>query len=311
MSPSKKTVFQPAQLNPAEFRANVFALSDVGLQQKEIQNITSISNPSRLIRPRSIGLIIEGVDNYEKKDSLGKNLLDSFALIFARPGAMGVTATAMKWDGKEPREYVLYVAMNFGNDKLFPKLSSDIERWFATTSLYDTKERLQNDHVNNPDSENTLWKSILYNCYPSIRKSLYETCYMKASKIAAKDAYHFRHVRDMILLVSCPKPGDTIPPEAEGLLSVLDHMNDLIHDHLYWKPGDGRSTPLLKSLKPATPKDINHVHEITNICYELLESYKCPVEDLIERCQIQYSLRKFRRLIHIMASYCRACERSM
>ncbi|KAI0884733.1 uncharacterized protein GGS22DRAFT_200429 [Annulohypoxylon maeteangense] len=304
-------ILECAQLNSVIFHSKLFTLNIMNQQQDRISGPTPSYNPSKVVRPHAIEEIVSGPCSDEVKKQLGENLLDSFALIFARPGSDGVTATAMEWDSKNPSRYILHVARNSGEDSLSSYLVSRIQVWFETP---------HDNYVDNPDITNEFWQEIVQSCYPNIKKSMFETCYVKLQNVYDKDEYPFEDLRNLIIDVACTKSDDEIPPQAKGLVYVLDIVYylsdyDLVwtRESTYFRLGDLTSIP--------TKKDLKLIHKLIHICYELLESYLVPMDDLIHQCrrrcrEIGYVDRKIeypetfllrtRRLVHIIAEYRRA-----
>ncbi|KAI0900450.1 hypothetical protein F4806DRAFT_448684 [Annulohypoxylon nitens] len=161
-------IFACAQLNPAKFHAKVLALGDMNFQQAEDGKLT-LEKDASTMQPINVKELLRRVDGDEDLDKLGKNLLDSFALIFAQPGPEGVIATVM--ERKNPNSYVLYVAKNYGIYDHLTRLANDIKSWFRMRGPYPVKAGNVQSHIDNPTFENSYWRQILWDCYPSIRKS--------------------------------------------------------------------------------------------------------------------------------------------
>lgn len=287
-------VFQYAQLTPEEFHANVLKLGDKGIQQGEMEKLDFENNPSEPLKFRSIEEIVKNTSN-QAKEQLGKNLLDSFALIFAQSGSDGVTATIMKSDSREPNEFVLYVAKNHGENGSLSDLATDIERWFITGD----------PNVNSPSATNPLWDKILHHCYFSIKKEIYERFFSKIRNISGQDECHFRFVRELIRRVASD---EGMPPVAKGLLSVLDVAYYLSDYSL--SASNERLTPANNPLIRSSA-NIHLIYKLTNLCYELRESYDKPMQSLLLTCEKRIRegwtyLNGLQLLIQNVANYLRA-----
>ncbi|KAI2620221.1 hypothetical protein GGS26DRAFT_595114 [Hypomontagnella submonticulosa] len=154
-------IFALAGLAPEVFNANTFLLKTKRVP--ELQQTDAELFPDREISLRDIGNLAGGICNCGQ-GSLGKDLLDYFALLFAQPGPEGVVATAMK-SRKETNTYTLIVARNDATSDSLGGTADSIKNLFAA--------EYQNHQVG---SSNNLWQDVLRNSSSSIRKFVKETC---------------------------------------------------------------------------------------------------------------------------------------
>ncbi|KAI1095474.1 hypothetical protein F5B19DRAFT_504269 [Rostrohypoxylon terebratum] len=277
-------------------------------------NLTLKKNSSKL-KPISINKIIERAKDGEDLNKLGKNLLDSFALIFAQPGPEGVIATVM--EKREPNTYVLHIAKNNGDCAALSELAISIQVWFGMRGSYPVTRLNLRSHIDDPTFENSCWQQILHACYPNIRKTIYEVCFAKLRNMKDARNYHFAPVREVIYdITSTNDCYNEMRLAAHGLISALDNIYQLNEFYLGWK--DRRRVHRLGEIQC---EKIRWAHELISRCYELLERYKEPMDQLIklynrkvssdkpQRSKIQVhglSLKRVKRLIYHMAQYRRA-----
>ncbi|KAI1139682.1 hypothetical protein F5Y05DRAFT_424595 [Hypoxylon sp. FL0543] len=272
-------IFKDAGIDPAKFYARSFKLSELQPAQCGIEGIGPELDSGEQPRLCLIESIVEGEGKDWEKKRLGKNLLDSFALIFAQPRSGGVVATILEYSGEESNDYTLWIAKNFVRDCPFAKLARKLETWFK-----DREERerdAQGHHIHIPTSQNNLWCTILRNCYPMIRVSL-----KHASKV--KNAVESS--------IPCPQ---TVPKKLNDILRELDkYFPETRGPNIAqeWKNGGSALEQFL---------DI-----ITRLCYDLLESNMASPNALFRHCCKESTheiwWKKLRRLIYILANYRRA-----
>lgn len=318
-------IVKAARLDPEEFYANIFALRNMQIQQSEVQSIIPIDQTSNQTQSLPIGLIVEDANDYEERDNLGKNLLDSFALIFAQHGPEGVVATAMNRDDTEPHVYTLLVAKNYSECCSLTELFESIEGFFTAGVLCDGCS----NQVDTKIYQDKLWCAIVRNCYPSICKEIYRACrvprkpYYKGTFCDKEIRNNFLETRACIKSADRPSPAGKMSYEADGLLSILDHIYLFFSNNLNvhtnkrnpgWKNDDQKHES--PHSKPASNELINLLYKITQLCFKLLESHRESMSKLFHKCFAEFIqddqeernkwLNKLRRLIYIIANYRRA-----
>ncbi|KAI1411707.1 hypothetical protein F5Y13DRAFT_191015 [Hypoxylon sp. FL1857] len=291
-------IFQDAQLNPAKFYANAFKLHKIQVKQNKIKSTGPVRGSRKQARPRKISQIIGGECQNWKRGQLGKNLLDSFALIFAQTGPEGVVATILEQSSAESNIYTLWVARNFVRDCRFSNLAEEIGKWFKASELH-----VKGHHIHIPSPNNDLWTKILQNCYPIICIHLTNAYNIKENEnvelddtqkwikslVASKSYQDKRRWKEVL---------DALPPILDQLNGYFSQKFDPNNKGSAEECEDGKSAPT------------EFLDKITSLCYQLLESHKELTTEFFKDCcktgtQDKW-LKVFRRLIFVMASYRRA-----
>ncbi|KAK6955334.1 hypothetical protein Daesc_002967 [Daldinia eschscholtzii] len=163
-------MFKEAGTSSDEFYANAFVLHSQGLQQTETGGIfqgilrPKITDPG----PQLVKDLIQGVGSKVDKKRLGRNLLDSFALILARPGGKGVVAVVIE-KLRDQNTYQLHVSMNNTPNEACKRLAEKIQEWFSNRG----QDTVESGH---PRSQSILWDDILRNCCQNISTSIANAC---------------------------------------------------------------------------------------------------------------------------------------
>ncbi|KAI4869062.1 hypothetical protein F4820DRAFT_61277 [Hypoxylon rubiginosum] len=294
-----------ANLVPEQFYANAFVLGDLQPQQMEILRTLPIDESPEQTHPRNIGQVVEGAGSDQERSRLGKNLLDSFALIFAQPGPEGVVATAMEISDTEPHMYTIYLSKNYIEYGSISSLAGHIEELFNTGD----KNNLQNN----------VWKAILLNCYPSICKSINETFEIFKSYSKPEILDYIQDTRTSI---------NTWVSGATYLLSILDKLHwyilDIYRKGLDPKRQNEKHGVIELHSTSAGSELTDFLDEVAQPCFQLLEFHgdslpvwlkmclKVPLEKLQQKQEQNWLPEpgrwtwKLRRLIYTIASYRRA-----
>ncbi|XXG97689.1 hypothetical protein Hte_003996 [Hypoxylon texense] len=308
-----------AQLSPENFYAKAFVLRDLQHQQSEIQETLSLDRSLGQTHPRDIGLVVEGASNNQERSRLGKNLLDSFALIFAQPGPEGVVATAMEKSDTEPDTYILYLAKNYIDHCSLSSLATHLKELFKPGDANKGEEHIGDDLFRKQCLQTNAWNAILRNCYPSICKSVCETSDLAGfcsspKEIRNKIEKARNRIKDMV-------PHKQTYEARRLLLSILKCLRQFFfseESNVYRK----RSKPTWKNKKhgpgephsnPASVELMKFLNQITHQCFELLESHGDAVRawfpgviDEKKPPKWDIWLNKIRGLIYSIASYRRA-----
>ncbi|OTB12926.1 hypothetical protein K445DRAFT_25054 [Daldinia sp. EC12] len=153
-----------------EFYANAFVLHSQGLQQTDTEGIfQNIPRPETTRPgPQLVEDLIQDVGSNVDKKLLGQNLLDSFALILARPGGKGVVAVVIEKQ-KDQNTYKLHVSMNNTPNKASKLLAEKIQEWFSNRG----QDTVESGHLR---AQSILWDDILRNCCQNISTSIANAC---------------------------------------------------------------------------------------------------------------------------------------
>ncbi|KAI0121547.1 hypothetical protein F4776DRAFT_221228 [Hypoxylon sp. NC0597] len=290
------SIFEDAQLISAEFYANAFELSEIRMKQDEIENSNPIYVEStRQAPPRQIDSVMDDDRLRWERNQLGKNLLDSFALIFSQPGPKGVVATGMEHSGEKPNDYTLWVAGNSVQHCPVPKLGQKIRQWFRSREPHTIDE---------PSLENCLWSAILRNCHSSIWIAL------KVYRAKVKKGGNFKNTQIWMNGVIA----STRPQYEQRLQDVQDTLQPILVqlDTYLFPEGLGPNTEGGAQIWKNDNSTVEQFNTITKKCFLLLESSEQPMNDLFNcfleeaKSRDKQRLKELRRLIYIMASYRRA-----
>ncbi|OTA65251.1 hypothetical protein K449DRAFT_431844 [Hypoxylon sp. EC38] len=303
MISSNRSIFDDALLDAKSFYNSAFDLSAIRVKQIEIKDSDQeLLRSGEKILPRQIGSIIESGGGHLRSQKLGRNLLDSFALIFAQPRAKGVVATAMERSSENPDNFTLWVAGNSVEDCPVLDLEQEIMHWFTTRELH--KIFSSGYHIDEPNLENHLWNSILQNCYPSICITLEKVYYIKLEK-----GPELENIQTWI-------QGGVDSVQSHDITYQEDVLNTLqfILDQLdaFFLKGLNPKIGVAQRWKNDNYTIMKFLDTITMQCFLLLESYEEPMRELFKHClknlheEGRLWLKIIRRLIYVMASYCQA-----
>ncbi|KAI0831593.1 hypothetical protein F5Y06DRAFT_301629 [Hypoxylon sp. FL0890] len=315
-SDNSRNIFEDAQMEPSEFYASTFKLKGLRLEQNKIEGTGPDLDFSEQAQPYPIMLIMEGGDKDWKKKLLGRNLLDSFALIFSQPGSHGVIATVLGRSSERTNGYTLWVAANSVRRDPPNGLLRNIEHWFTTRKSHEGY--VGGCHVDKPDLQNSLWTAILRNCHSQMCMLLRNMCdrKQKQSKNTGNAQEWIKTIGDF-----APYPYRRYWQDIQpGLLSVLQKLEEYSSDNLgplaeksteSWKKGNATDgiPPGIKA--ETTSKLEEFLNTVTTRCYDLLKSHEKSMEYFLEHCgetraQDEMWLRQLRRFIYMMANYRRA-----
>ena len=202
----KGCILTEAGINVEDFYACAFVLKSHCLQQHETPGLVT-EEPPQQDRPLSIGSLLN--KDTGLSDTLGENLLDSFALIFSGQASDGVAATALMQE--KQHRFTLFVARNdtFFEDEL-GHLRKGVESAF--THGFEKDEEKQNG----------LWKIILRISCRSVCRSLILAC--KGGKWRPTIGKFQKFLQDTLT-----KKGQTYYHQAaEELLSIITVLQDEI-----------------------------------------------------------------------------------
>ncbi|KAI0131254.1 hypothetical protein F4814DRAFT_445395 [Daldinia grandis] len=313
-------IFDETKIPRNEFYANAFVLQFQELQQygagdslSSLQNIETTRQD-----PQPIENLIKDVEDNTNKERLGRNLLDSFALILARPGAAGVVAVAME-ENEDRSIYTLHVSKNNASNNSPSYLAEEIQRWF--------NDRIQSTVENSDLSpQNGLWDDILRNGYDNISKSITIKCIgvsedEKASNLSGALSW----VKGRAF-----NPNGAAVEVRKSVLDVLDLLKTFFTPKAHSRilNPDGRVGGSTYAVRPIYVGNnvliLTFLRTITQLCFELVESHslamnsyfddldnelqrelnECKKKDIIlERKKL---LKKVRQLIYTISKYLRA-----
>ncbi|KAI1381505.1 hypothetical protein F4677DRAFT_460624 [Hypoxylon crocopeplum] len=245
-----------------KFYASAFVLHGIGIQHRNIKRTGPELQSEEQPQPRDISSIIKDLpaNGKSERGQMGGNLLDSFALIFAKPGGKGVIATAMERSEDTPNIYVLSVARNgaWPNPRnQLDELAKRIETWFTNRIPHGSQERARGDHIDNPNIQNDLWKYILESCYSNISRHIKNA---RAGKTRGSGS-NFSYAKTKTSIEEAAKPVSDKEGilEAQGILiSIMEKL-------------DMRS-------KPKENGNLKLLDTTTKLCYQLVESYREAME---------------------------------
>ncbi|KAI1084454.1 hypothetical protein F5B20DRAFT_593511 [Whalleya microplaca] len=312
--------FDAAKISREKFHAAAFTLQHRQLQQRRIEGtLASDPQPSAQALPQRVENLTAGSHRVSKK-ILGSNLLDSFALLFSRPHARDVIATAMERITTKENTFVLHVAKNDGHycDHLPMRgVKIVLENWFLNKNLLGVKIRARGTNVDKADTNNPYWRFILAECSESIFKSIDGQLGINGTeKKRQEQKTTLAKFRDVVKnrtkgKGSKQKSNDDGRKEAAELLSaVVDGFETYLDN-----PRLTREASLVISkngeIGPSHPpkhllqQQIDFLCRVTTSCFhalELLEAHRELVEDL----RTGSGTGKILRLVFTLAKYCRA-----
>ncbi|KAI6089019.1 hypothetical protein F4821DRAFT_276575 [Hypoxylon rubiginosum] len=255
-------IFDMAGLDAVEFYTNASKINDEQIQQQEIMDL----NPQ--IEPLRIELLSDKKGRY-----VGKNLLDSFALIFARPGGPGVAATVLECSAKDPNTYTLWLATNDGAKSYsLRRLAKDIEDWFKNRALYEYQDTLPSDHPDNPDPKKDLWASILTYCYPSIVKFIQDTY---------KILNEFRETLNWIeSAMDLFTPSEEQRAAHDGITRILNQLKVDFGNRLRTNAANG--SPDENWIDDDPSDRVERFNKITQLCFQELECHELSIGEIFQ-----------------------------
>ncbi|KAL7624377.1 hypothetical protein AAE478_005941 [Parahypoxylon ruwenzoriense] len=291
-------IFNASGIVPEEFFANTFLLSSKQKQLGHVNGEPPVNTSYEEVEPHDISLVAQDVEDIDEKSRLGKNLLDSFALILAQPGAEGVVATAMKFD-EESRSYTIYIARNCDTYYSLSDLIEEIEKWFTIRDSGGSKEYIHGDYIDKPSLNNVLWKKIILNCHLSICKSIDET-YSRSQDdiedelsdvqtwIADEGNQHNKHTSFL------QEPG------SQKVLKTISFVLEQFLARTKMQSGPGRKnkdfTHGVPHSQMADTELMKFSDTITESCFELLESHEQLLRDLFQKWRQRLRKRLYRPL---------------
>ncbi|OTA97166.1 hypothetical protein M434DRAFT_26996 [Hypoxylon sp. CO27-5] len=270
-----------------KFYTKIHDLSCTRQQQAEIElDIPELESNDQL-KPCEIGSL---AGNVESADILAKNLLDSFALIFARPGPKGVVATAIKRTNEEHDTYTLLVARNGERNSSF-SITEEINNWFTD----------REDDVNIPKPQNRLWSHILQTYRLSISEDIKKVGLSKEKIVDIQ--------RDIKVLIQeeTSLPGQCVSPEiSRSILEILDSLSTFFSIE--------PMVSISQRKKEINPEFIKLLDTVTRQCFLLLESHENETRALLEKwilkeeahSRSKLRLDKLRQIMYTIANYRRA-----
>lgn len=212
-----------------------------------------------LSSPQPVGFLVQH-ERKEISNNLGRNLLDSFALVFAQPKSPGVIATALELGANE--RFTLHVARNEGHFGELHDLKTKIESYFNKGS------------EKKPDKDVRLY--ILQNCCQSICKSTLELGWsgrkftpreFQDSLERVRDKRNHKHQKVAQLLVKVFEEVIKLPKLMDKYVTNRDTTTiDL--------PGEAKTPSVL-------PEELRKfLNNVTTLSFEVLESHQEAVNDL-------------------------------
>ncbi|OTB05402.1 hypothetical protein M426DRAFT_21992 [Hypoxylon sp. CI-4A] len=247
--------------------------------------------------PRDTKYLIKSSSGQENKDQLGKNLLDSFALIFAQSNAGSVIATAMKLKEEEKNTYTLLIARSDGEcssrdsnmtasghvlqkSDSCTKLAKQMREWFENKD--EITGHHGKNHINRPSLQNSFWTAILENCGDKIRKLIVEKC-KPPDGINDVFSYIRRAIGDI---------NTSLPIYSR---EALDCLSSIV---------DGLEICYRSEKPPLTTLD-----KVTSLCFQLVSLHRPQMEAMFERLATgneRWWWNRFEWLLFMIANYRRA-----
>ncbi|KAI1479455.1 hypothetical protein F4774DRAFT_409887 [Daldinia eschscholtzii] len=301
-----------------EFYANAFVLHFQGLQQTDTDGIfQDIPRPETTHPgPQLVEDLIQDVERNVDKKRLGQNLLDSFALILARPGGKGVVAVAVE-KNKNQNIYTLHVSINSASNNALSPLAEEIQKWF-------------NDRKQDTVESGDLWNDILRNCCENISTSIANACIGCTQEAKAK-----KLMDTLIYIESLDIPLDKAGIEVKKrvakiltlLASFFSTSSSVYSEILALEKSEDAAIYALRRIDLiSTGPVLCFLSDITKECFELLETHAWAMEkyfrDLYtklrgkrnkgetpghkKRLNYRKLLRRVRSLIYTISKYLRA-----
>ncbi|KAI0850156.1 hypothetical protein F5Y00DRAFT_260888 [Daldinia vernicosa] len=303
MPSDSNPIFGRAGVSVEEFYANAFVLNYQQLQQRESQRRCEVFQDWE--DPRPIEDLIRGEVENDKKERLGKNLLDSFALIFAQLGGEGVVAAAME-SNEDHTIHTLHISKNRHSIDTLTPPAEEIKAWFMdrVTDAANTVTLSR---------QSSLWRCILRNCYRSITRSIFEAC-IGDTEGEKKD--------ELSCALRCigRKVFDTLPSglskAKKGILNVLESLETFFigSPSIYYK-----LWYLLGTNDVLNEEPIEFLHDFAQLCFNLAETraqYMGDIFDILDErfrresgdkpVKRRRALWKIRQLIYTISNYPRA-----
>ncbi|KAI1649588.1 uncharacterized protein F4817DRAFT_313729 [Daldinia loculata] len=304
-------LFDKAKISKEEFYAYAYVRNFQETQQDEVED-SLLYSPNGKVQQNNllpIENLIEGVADNTKRERLGKNLLDSFALIFEQPGSQGAVAVAMEWC-EQLNIYTLHISKNYPSGRIPDHLIVDIQKWF--------KDNIE-CAVNNSclSRESKLWKDLLGNCCAKISKYIVEACNGDNS---SEKIFNLSRVSSSVEYLVLSPQNVGLVEARKVFLEIISSLKKFFYgphsiESKISKPGraNGGSEHPLRYKDVASREPIDFLHDITHVCFELVESHGGDLNALHDELQAGLKewegrklLRNIHGLIYTISKYLRA-----
>ncbi|KAH9883946.1 hypothetical protein F4778DRAFT_582766 [Xylariomycetidae sp. FL2044] len=306
-------IFPAARLDHHLFYAKTFILAKLHQQQDRItsQPPPLDSSSAQIPRPhppppRSISSLVSDPDELVRQ-RLGRNILDSFALLFCQPGADGVVATAMSQLSDQPRTFGLVVSRNVAQHETSADLAARLHSWFQQDT-FDDALLVRGVDVN-PSC--AMWDHILAIRRSDIYLRIRDDCKAYSSdidRLLATSISCFERQREEMSssAINTTKNGNEI---TQKLVSILEALRSTSK---HWQ-----SQTRSMTLDPTALQQLDDaLRRITWSCFMLVESHPNDLNRVLAGLNRGGSnsgqrpppgwKTKFKRIIYTLATYQRA-----